>query len=721
MILNSTPQNEAILSNVGQIGEFRIKNSAKAFSILSSGLYANKIRAIIRELSCNAVDSHVDAGKADTPFDVHLPNSLEPWFAIRDYGTGLTNDQVTNIYTTYFESTKTGSNDFIGALGLGSKSPFSYTDNFTVTAVKNGTKGIYTAFINEHGVPSVALMTEEASTAPAGVEVKFSVNDEHDFYKFRDEATVVYTHFKLRPVVSGYSRFQFQDLIYTDRDIIPGVHTTSGGHNYDSSIALMGNIGYPISVPNAEATLGGLRKLLGCNLVMEFEIGELDFQASREGLSYIPSTVAAIKAKLQNLNKQLVIHLADKADKISNLWERAVFLEEKIKQPLWSEAVAAYVKQTKFPLVNTPNHGNGFLKTFKMSEEDLAAKFNISVKGFSMHRGNDSTSMLRGYNEYNQTTKLYDLIWHFQVSLNSRFVFNDTKVGSLQRAKHHYKKVSLPSGAYSANIYVFEKADKLKPIDQAGFLNYLIDPPAAQSFLASNLDEKERAAGMGKNISILFLEDRNIGRWGGRIKQYWTRAGAAADFDKKETYYYLPMKGFVPESQAADVKQLAGLLKSSKLHDGKIYGVRKADIDFIKSQKNWINLDTLVTGKLAKLDNKLIMSLVKYSIDFKDTMQYNIVSLIDANSPYAMLYKTFSQIDRADGQQLAALRSLCEIYTIPMTTDLDKLVAKHTKEINAIKARYPLLDHLRGYGVEAAPVAEYVNCIDKMHNEKKVP
>ena len=97
MILNSTPQNEAILSNVGQIGEFRIKNSAKAFSILSSGLYANKIRAIIRELSCNAVDSHVDAGKADTPFDVHLPNSLEPWFAIRDYGTGLTNDQVTNI------------------------------------------------------------------------------------------------------------------------------------------------------------------------------------------------------------------------------------------------------------------------------------------------------------------------------------------------------------------------------------------------------------------------------------------------------------------------------------------------------------------------------------------------------------------------------------------------------------------------------------------------
>jgi hypothetical protein len=89
MQLLSTVKNEAVLSNVGEIGEFRIRNSAKAFSILSSGLYANKVRAIIRELSCNAIDSHTAAGKADTPFDVHLPNSLEPWFAIRDYGTGL--------------------------------------------------------------------------------------------------------------------------------------------------------------------------------------------------------------------------------------------------------------------------------------------------------------------------------------------------------------------------------------------------------------------------------------------------------------------------------------------------------------------------------------------------------------------------------------------------------------------------------------------------------
>ena len=36
MKLVTAPQNEAIMSNVGEIGEFRIRNSAKAFNIFLS-------------------------------------------------------------------------------------------------------------------------------------------------------------------------------------------------------------------------------------------------------------------------------------------------------------------------------------------------------------------------------------------------------------------------------------------------------------------------------------------------------------------------------------------------------------------------------------------------------------------------------------------------------------------------------------------------------------
>jgi len=111
-------------SNSNSVGTFRIKESAKAFSILSSSLYQNPIRSIIRELGCNARDAHV-AAKNPEPWVLSLPTALSPEFAVKDNGTGLSHDEVMQIYTTYFESTKTNSNDFVGALGLGSKSPFS--------------------------------------------------------------------------------------------------------------------------------------------------------------------------------------------------------------------------------------------------------------------------------------------------------------------------------------------------------------------------------------------------------------------------------------------------------------------------------------------------------------------------------------------------------------------------------------------------------------------
>ncbi len=98
MKLEEDVVNRVTLSNVGITGEFRIKASARSFQILSSALYSNKIRAVIRELGCNCTDSHKAAGKVDVPFEVHLPSVLEPWFSVRDFGTGLDDDQITNIF-----------------------------------------------------------------------------------------------------------------------------------------------------------------------------------------------------------------------------------------------------------------------------------------------------------------------------------------------------------------------------------------------------------------------------------------------------------------------------------------------------------------------------------------------------------------------------------------------------------------------------------------------
>jgi hypothetical protein len=715
MKLHNAVQNEAILSNVGEIGEFRIRNSAKAFNILSSGLYANKIRAIIRELSCNAVDSHTAAGKIDLPFDVHLPNALEPWFSIRDYGTGLSHEQVTNIYTTYFESTKTNSNDFIGALGLGSKSPFSYTDNFTVTAVQNGRKGIYTAFINEQGVPSIALMLEESTNEPNGVEVRFAVDQRYDFDKFRQEARYVYEYFKQRPVISGSADFKFTDPKYKEKDIVPGVHhLADSGHSY----AIMGNIKYPIEVPNEGQALGNLRGLLKCSLLMEFDIGELDFQASREGLSYIPETIEAIKRKLELLNNQLAIHIANEANKIDNLWERAIYLYKRNDDSLWTNAVQKYATDTKFELFNVNGNRYNNLKLFELDVNELANKHNIVIRGFNKSRGVATCSNVKvhtGYKTINGQQVLKQE-WQIRVSEDVHFVINDTKVGALERSKYHWKNSKMES--YSNSVYVIEASDKNKPVGLKAFFDSISNPPASKIHKASTLLEKDRASGMGKNVTIMHLTEasRQSGRWNSRTNMVWKDAGKADSFDSKETYYYLPISGYKCLGRVPDVKDLHYNLNKSGIFTDTIYGVRKADLEWVKLQKNWVNLDEHIKDKLSKMGQADVLGLVKAAIDFAALYQYNAVKHVaNSNSPYVMLYNTFKDVKLEDSSRKTYLEWLCKNYFIQTQANIDpsELINKYKMEVENIHMRYPLLKYINRHSAQASDIAEYINLVDE--------
>ena len=700
MKLHGAVQNEAVLSNVGEIGEFRIRNSAKAFSILSSGLYANKIKAIIRELSCNAYDSHIAANKSTTPFDVHLPNTIEPWFSIRDYGIGLSHNQIINIYTTYFESTKTESNDFVGALGLGSKSPFSYTDNFTVTAIKDGRKGIYTAFINDQGVPSIALMMEETTEDPNGVEVRFAVESSYDFSRFKSEAAAVYEYFTLRPVISGCHNFQFTDPSYKDKDIIPGVHHLAGYGSYRTeSFAIMGNIKYPIQIPNSEKVLGNLNPLLECGLVLEFAIGELDFQASREGLSYIPETIDAITKKLRSLNDQLTIHVATEANKFTNLWERANYLNQRYYERLFQQATIKYVTDTKFAMFDV-GATHCYRKGFEIDAKELETKFNIELRAFSKHRSYEQCKTV--------TAKAH---WTIPSTLETFFVVNDTKIGCTERAKNHWRQTK--QTATDNTVFVIEAYDKRKQVDVAGFFKLLMQPTDSQILAASDLIEKNRKGSVGKNVKILVLEKRRRGRW--NDEWVWVDAGNSSSFDTTKTYHYVEMSAWTPVNMPCDIKSLRGYLAGADIHTDKIYGVRKGDIEFIRTQSNWINLNTFVQEKLSNLDTGNVMGMVKQAIDFNNLYKYNVVNDVDVTSPYVKLYQVFKDVKADDSNARSCLESLCRVYKVTTQSNIDPkaLIAKYQSEVDEMYKRYPLLKSLSGYSVDKKALIEYINLIDE--------
>src|SRR5271170_2500066 len=128
---------------------FHFEFNETMFKMLSKTTYSDPIRAVIRELACNSSDAHEMAGTNSTPFEIHLPTPHEPDFWIQDYGVGMDDQEINDLFTMYGGSNKTDNNDVIGALGIGSKSPYSVTDMFTVVTTKDGITRSYVAHVED--------------------------------------------------------------------------------------------------------------------------------------------------------------------------------------------------------------------------------------------------------------------------------------------------------------------------------------------------------------------------------------------------------------------------------------------------------------------------------------------------------------------------------------------------------------------------------------------
>lgn len=234
----------------GKTTEYRIANTPHMFNILSSGLYSDKIAAVLREIGCNAQDAHVMNGTPELPFEVKLPTSLDRTFYIKDWGPGLDDDEVRQLYTTYGASTKQQSNDVTGAFGLGSKSPFAYTlhsnqggDGFTVTAVKNGIMRSYVCHLDDAGAPAISLL--HSAPAPKdwqhGVSVGFSVQN-HDINAFRVKAIQIFRWFAVKPRVLGVTAKELE----APKGKMEFPEFSLHNEGISTSSVLMGNVIYPI-------------------------------------------------------------------------------------------------------------------------------------------------------------------------------------------------------------------------------------------------------------------------------------------------------------------------------------------------------------------------------------------------------------------------------------------------------------------------------------------
>ena len=152
-------------------------------------LYPDKPKAIVQELSSNCYDIAHKCGVTRPP-EIFGPTALDPNISFRDFACGMDHDFVMSKYMELFTSTKTGDDEQRGGFGLGCKTPFSYTDQFSVQSFQDNTVRSYLVFRGPHPtsgqeVPMVTHLGTEPTEEPDGLKVTIPV-EAKDFDRFND-------------------------------------------------------------------------------------------------------------------------------------------------------------------------------------------------------------------------------------------------------------------------------------------------------------------------------------------------------------------------------------------------------------------------------------------------------------------------------------------------------------------------------------------------------
>ena len=270
-------------------------------NILRSQIYSCKISAVVREIAVNAIDSHAEAGCPERPIVVTLPSRFNSTFKVRDFGTGMSEDTILNLYAYFGSSSKRETNLQAGFLGIGKVSPLSYGESFILCSFFNSVKNTYNIYVDSNNLSQIAKLASEPTAEENGVEIQVSVKD-HDISAFHDKALKIFSYFKVHPIVNGAT------LDYSEKDPILKGNGWSIYRGESQSIAIMGSIAYPIADHFDDRNISNV---LSCGIRINFEIGEISVSASRESLEYNSRTKKVILDKL----KVIVAEVADELNK----------------------------------------------------------------------------------------------------------------------------------------------------------------------------------------------------------------------------------------------------------------------------------------------------------------------------------------------------------------------------------------------------------------------
>ena len=313
------------LGDVG-LNQMGLNVNSLTFKTLIDGIYNNKLGAVIREISSNARDAHIKSENTD-PFEIILDtnnSNLVTKMTIKDYGNGLTKEEMIKYLCTLNSSSKRDSNDFIGFLGIGSKSPFSLVNNYNFTSYKDNNKIVLNFFRADNETPHYDIVTEPSDVTVNSVECNIifynqtiSVQDTlSEIYKqlilFDIQPRIIVNNIEENKTEIYEPENFFSKVTETEhyfklsRDDSPYYEDLHRKYTSCNLLISLGNVIYQYKISNYY----NVRSTSADTYIFKFDPQELSFNEGREFIVDVPANFDKIRNKLNSIFQELpVVHL----------------------------------------------------------------------------------------------------------------------------------------------------------------------------------------------------------------------------------------------------------------------------------------------------------------------------------------------------------------------------------------------------------------------------
>lgn len=671
------------------------------FNILRNSTYNDPIGSPIREYVANALDEHVKHGKSHVPVEVTFPTAFSAELKVRDFGAGLSDEDVVKFFAFYGASDKRTSSDLMGAFGIGCKSAFAYTDSFSVVSYKDGTKTTFNLYIDETDIGKIARLASNKTDEPNGVEIIIPVKPQ-DVSTFVQRGLALVKYFKTKPLIKGVANVPD----YNDEPIIKGDNWKYFGDNR-TPIVIQGQVGYPFEPSkvgqvnyygdtNAPIPAGYVARweydLMKSGLEFEAPIGAVEVTASRESLQMTPKSIKAIRAQLEIVRNSIV-------DLVSEKFKTAKTLVE---------AKTAYYNFFQ----KGGSYGNSLQTSIGMIRWN-----GLEIKDSTIKLGDDA-KLMKYTKKYNGDIQL-SVLDKIQCSDDLNLYYDDT-----DRKAFMYKrraKTLLDAGASQVTVLQTDSPKDFKKetgIDTAKLAKYSTITPTVlvSTRTGTGIDPTKKAK---HKVKVFELD------WS-KMKPHYLR-GARSDFWKiadivQDKQVYIPIDRFVPDglfdNSIHKFRERLVELESLgvDIENTKIYGLKPK-----QDAGNMVRIDKWLEQEIAKIPN--LAEDVALIRDIKNNWLYEF-QIDPAKLPkdslaqkYAELYqKAYKlaerdhQYDRIKQAKVQARLGAAALIKLDVPNE-GKLVELETE----FKEKYPLLTYLNTADQRRGPdhIVDYITLVDE--------